>query len=98
MSLNFFHECQLLLDLCLCFSRWGEDSQRASSKDGGDPGVWINGNYSQGSVGQTWPLKQGYNLIEITDYDQSQGLLLDLNYSCRTVSFCSLKGFISFLP
>lgn len=43
-------------------------------------GVWINGNYS--TVYQTsWPLNQGWNLVEITMYHQHQSIAFNLNYA-----------------
>jgi YD repeat-containing protein len=42
-------------------------------------GVYLNGDYSH-SVGNTWNLKQGYNLIEITMYHQHQSINFNLNF------------------
>ncbi|MCA9408259.1 MAG: hypothetical protein KC733_06190, partial [Candidatus Omnitrophica bacterium] len=40
-------------------------------------GVWINGNYST-NYGKNWYLNQGWNLVEITDYHQHQGISFNL--------------------
>ncbi len=49
---------------------------------GGVDGVWVNtnGNYSQ-SVGPSWSLQAGYNLVEITLYHQHEGFGFNLNYA-----------------
>jgi RHS repeat-associated protein len=41
-------------------------------------GVYLNGNYSAHQA-QQWPLKAGYNLVEMTSYHQHQGFAFDLN-------------------
>jgi RHS repeat-associated protein len=41
-------------------------------------GVWINGDYSTAHR-YSWPLKKGYNLVEITAYHQHQSISMDLN-------------------
>ena len=47
---------------------------------GGVDGIWLNGNYSQ-SVGPSWALQAGYNLVEITLYHQHEGFGFNLNYA-----------------
>jgi len=44
----------------------------------GSEGYYINGNYSK-SVGTSWPLKAGYNRIDITTYSQSRNFTFNLN-------------------
>jgi RHS repeat-associated protein len=46
-------------------------------------GVYLNGDYSPRTVlqTQTWNLKSGYNLIEITNYHQHQSYWFDLNFN-----------------
>ncbi len=41
-------------------------------------GVWVNGDYEH-NVWQDWPLKTGYNIVEITAYHQHQSFTADLN-------------------
>ncbi|MDD4910207.1 MAG: SpvB/TcaC N-terminal domain-containing protein [Candidatus Omnitrophica bacterium] len=43
--------------------------------------VWLNGDYSRSVAGEPWHLKEGYNLIEITAYNQHESINCDLNYA-----------------
>jgi hypothetical protein len=45
----------------------------------GEAGVWINENYGD-DVGHVWPLQAGWNVVEITLYDQNEHPQFDLNF------------------
>ncbi len=48
------------------------------SNGSGVIGFWINGDYNQ-SAGQSWILHKGYNLVELTAYDQGSDFTFNLN-------------------
>ncbi|MBI5415287.1 MAG: fibronectin type III domain-containing protein, partial [Candidatus Omnitrophica bacterium] len=46
----------------------------------GVDGVWVNQNYGT-NASQSWTLQAGYNLVEMTFYNQNQGFSFNLNYN-----------------
>lgn len=53
------------------------------SNNGGEIGIWLNGNYQ--GTNRNWSLLKGYNLIEITAYDQSSTFSFNLGTDLNTL-------------
>ncbi len=62
------------------YSRRNKTISVPYTTNGTTEGIWINGSYG-GSAGRNWQIREGWNLIEINIYSQTQSVNFNLNHA-----------------